>query len=717
MALNMNTDINMIDMKSEYDSDCLSQYSDYESDYESEGELMDHQYQTICEMSQDEREDAYLRYRRNFQLFINKIKKEKENKNQTKKEEKNTHMFTLSSTIKPTVTKPIATIPIPSTKTWFKPQEVQNVDMVNILIEAKDDDKWISVQKKDKKKQSEYLTRDQIKKLNTKVEMCKSFRQGEVCKYGSKCLFAHSIDEIRYRVCEFMPCKRVRKVSHDCYANVDDKVCGCRHLNESDDNLYTRLSGIQKRVTEEEMDEFYLHLLESGEFDKPQEPIVKNKKPYVQKFKPMWPATFEEFKKLDIQALSKIGFVNNIHSKYFVQTYVSKQKTRNMMFVDLELLTLKQYPANKDAIKDFVHSIKKSESETKKILNNKVVSFKKDDIAKLQISEKNALNFQIRELKSLICRSEETVKRLKSQSTISVYDKKQIEKYLLQISEKSDKIKDTEKLLQDFQDINFFQNYLKSKEIKNVVVENTQCIPKIEKKTQPKVENQVISIIVNKKETVLTNENSEGWIEINKPSKKTVITPFIPAVSKPLSTKTRVCESVTSGKTCRHGDKCRFAHVKEELVVKKCDFASNCNNNNCQFKHDNESDNDFYSKVGFKCVVIKTFDASKIKPFVPKTNFANTPVAVPVVKLNSANTKTRMCESVLNSVKCRHGSKCRFAHSVDELKLTKCCFGDDCKLICIDSNGNYFNKNGWSRCTYQHPCETVENYKNRNSLN
>ena len=67
-----------------------------------------------------------------------------------------------------------------------------------------------------------------------------------------------------------------------------------------------------------------------------------------------------------------------------------------------------------------------------------------------------------------------------------------------------------------------------------------------------------------------------------------------------------MCDSINKGIKCRHGDKCRFAHDKKELVIKACLHGDNCRNitvnkngiyfNNkkenkiCQYKHKFETE-------------------------------------------------------------------------------------------------------------------------------
>ena len=60
-----------------------------------------------------------------------------------------------------------------------------------------------------------------------------------------------------------------------------------------------------------------------------------------------------------------------------------------------------------------------------------------------------------------------------------------------------------------------------------------------------------------------------------------------------------------------------------------------------------------------------------------------------------------MCTSVLNNTTCPHGSRCRFAHSVDELTPKECTYGVCCRFK--DSE----------RCAFIHPQETKDQYVTR----
>jgi hypothetical protein len=83
-------------------------------------------------------------------------------------------------------------------------------------------------------------------------------------------------------------------------------------------------------------------------------------------------------------------------------------------------------------------------------------------------------------------------------------------------------------------------------------------------------------------------------------------------------------------------------------------------------------------------------------------------------QINKVLTKTKLCDSVQTGKTCRHGKNCRFAHSVDELVVSPCVFGADCKFVTCN-NGIYGNS-GNKKCAHQHPEEKLEDYYVRTGL-
>lgn len=89
-------------------------------------------------------------------------------------------------------------------------------------------------------------------------------------------------------------------------------------------------------------------------------------------------------------------------------------------------------------------------------------------------------------------------------------------------------------------------------------------------------------------------------------------------------------------------------------------------------------------------------------------------------KHQSQLTRTRLCNSVIDGTKCPHGTKCRFAHGIDQLTRNECAFGPTCWFCKQTSPGVYRNipdKHGGGKVCYcWHPEETVASYSSRMGL-
>ena len=84
---------------------------------------------------------------------------------------------------------------------------------------------------------------------------------------------------------------------------------------------------------------------------------------------------------------------------------------------------------------------------------------------------------------------------------------------------------------------------------------------------------------------------------------------------------------------------------------------------------------------------------------------------------------TILCNSIKEQKKCHH-KKCRFAHSLDELRRATCRFGEGCQFILRDEDGIYTNKSYPHKtaskptrvCHFQHPGEIDIQFCNRLGL-
>lgn len=83
-------------------------------------------------------------------------------------------------------------------------------------------------------------------------------------------------------------------------------------------------------------------------------------------------------------------------------------------------------------------------------------------------------------------------------------------------------------------------------------------------------------------------------------------------------------------------------------------------------------------------------------------------------KLENKLYRTKLCDSIKNGVKCRHGINCRFAHTQDELEIPICCIGEKCRYV-------RFMQTCWVNigekvCKFRHPNETKANFNVRTGI-
>jgi len=153
-------------------------------------------------------------------------------------------------------------------------------------------------------------------------------------------------------------------------------------------------------------------------------------------------------------------------------------------------------------------------------------------------------------------------------------------------------------------------------------------------------------------------------------------------------------------------------YSKEPILCKSV-FSKKtiCNDKNCKFAHDiyqintvienenNENDKDDDTK-----------NLQDDDGFVKYTNNKSlNKLNVKVLDINDVENDfkedakkyiyTKLCISVENNIKCKYGNKCNFAHSLDELVVNNCRFGDRC-------NNKYV-------CKFKHPLESKEKYITR----
>jgi hypothetical protein len=102
-----------------------------------------------------------------------------------------------------------------------------------------------------------------------------------------------------------------------------------------------------------------------------------------------------------------------------------------------------------------------------------------------------------------------------------------------------------------------------------------------------------------------------------------------------------------------------------------------------------------------KEVEMSTMSAKRIEAFAALANKA---------AMDRKLLRTNMCKSVANNTPCPHGEKCRFAHSLDELNVSDCVFGDECRFIAFRCNNS---SKTCKTCRHKHPQESREEFFER----
>jgi hypothetical protein len=118
--------------------------------------------------------------------------------------------------------------------------------------------------------------------------------------------------------------------------------------------------------------------------------------------------------------------------------------------------------------------------------------------------------------------------------------------------------------------------------------------------------------------------------------------------------KTRMCNSLDTNEVCRHGERCRFAHSLEELVIRDCHFKDKCRfvniksgklvnegSNTCRNKHPQESQDDFIKRTGL----------SHYKTCAPKHEEINVDDEEPTIKNEDINVDDEQATVKLEEIK------------------------------------------------------------------
>lgn len=173
-------------------------------------------------------------------------------------------------------------------------------------------------------------------------------------------------------------------------------------------------------------------------------------------------------------------------------------------------------------------------------------------------------------------------------------------------------------------------------------------------------------------------------------------------VKKEVIFKSALCKSIKDGKECPYGLKCKYVHYLDELAPNKCNFGDKClrvkynaknivrnvdNKNVCCYIHPEETMSMYIKRHGLSEENMKRPQPEELYKY------------------------TRMCNSILNNITCERGEECTYAHSFEQLKISTCMFGNNCRNIL--QNGSCYSNNDSSKCYYIHPEEIMENFKKR----
>lgn len=92
--------------------------------------------------------------------------------------------------------------------------------------------------------------KEKIKDTLKCTKMCSSTLNNVKCPHKGNCRFAHDVKELNVRYCLFMDnCKFVKKNEKGEFSNINnEKICYCKHKDESMDNYYKRI-GIESKET------------------------------------------------------------------------------------------------------------------------------------------------------------------------------------------------------------------------------------------------------------------------------------------------------------------------------------------------------------------------------------------------------------------------------------------------------------------------------------
>ena len=247
--------------------------------------------------------------------------------------------------------------------------------------------------------------------------------------------------------------------------------------------------------------------------------------------------------------------------------------------------------------------------------------------------------------------------------------------------------------------------------------EDDEYLYKLVNKTTPK------NTIPNKKlvttiKTLSTNntEQLDNWLLVKTKDKKQNIK--INDLHKTKLCKNKICNIKN----------CFYAHSFEELVIKNCLFNNNCKNikldkgifynrdpkNICNFIHDNETKSNYKFRLGLSKDLDLDLDLNETSK--SKKSFERSDVFTILSDKNKMQNNlmfTKLCKYFKENLQCPHKDGCRFAHSLDQLRISNCLFNNNCRLVKFQ-NGKIYNVSKTKFCEHLHEdLETLETYYSR----
>ena len=501
------------------------------------------------------------------------------------------------------------------------------------------DKTWVEVKKKTKKEEN-------VKKDigNTRTRMC-SYNK---CPHGTNCRFAHSTKELNILECTFDSCKLVRMVNHKYINAYMNKRCERRHKNENDNNFFIR-TGIKDPITDEEIKDAYNVFINSYELLTPEMHEIIENCP-CDKMKPFF----------EVSYCGKASPSEPVKKKYI--KYI-------------------KYKPRKEILQKVVKC-----KEIKKIKNIVAlnVKFQKENPETIYIMKTNEKRNEIKSLKTVITRTQDTITRLKQQKNYSM-----IKKYEEEYRNKIQKLVILEK---EFTEI-------KIEKIVEIIEEKEEKIEEVKKEEKKKKEKMIIlEIILPKKVEVIKEEkfveSSDSDSDIETSIRKIII---------PSSVSIQVLQT---------DDGVGWVSVENKKHTQKNTPPSNTPTNS--FK--NPPTNSFKNPPTNSFKNPPPTNSFKNPP--PTNSFKNPPPTNSFKNIPVNSFKNQMCRSLTTvpNTKCPHGNNCRYAHNINELlcNVKECGFGTLCKLVGKDIVVGEYTNIGYKICSYKHPMETKNSYVRRN---